>query len=95
MTPCEWPPNRSRPAGEPSLHEENNPIASILVRSNIVVTSLAAVPGAAEAGAALTGVKEVGEAVKNGQEVTHAGAAALAAGAAIAENQQAEGSESG
>jgi RHS repeat-associated protein len=52
--------------------------------SDIIVTALSVFPGAAEVGEAATGIKEVGEVVKTGQEALHAGATTLGAGAAVA-----------
>jgi RHS repeat-associated protein len=59
-----------------------------LEAGELFVTALAAAPGAAEGAVALTGVHAVGEVVKTGQEVLHAGATTLAAGAAYAEARQ-------
>jgi RHS repeat-associated protein len=56
--------------------------------AEIAVIVLSTAPGAAAAGEALTGIKEVGDVVKTGQEVMHAGAATLSAGAAVAEARQ-------
>jgi hypothetical protein len=60
---------------------------------DIVVTAVPVVK-LGKAAAALTDVAEVGHAVKQGQEVLHAGAATLNAGAAVAEAQHAAHNES-
>ena len=61
-----------------------------LETGDLVVTALSIVPGGAEAGIALTGVKEVGQVVHAGQEVMHAGASAMGAEAALAEKKQSQ-----
>lgn len=60
---------------------------------DLAVLAISAVPGAGQAGAALTGVKEVGDVIRTGQEVLHAGAATLATGAAAAEATLPQGSQ--
>jgi len=58
--------------------------------SEIVVTGVSLVPGAKAAGEALTGVKEVGEVLHQGQHALHAASSALEVGAVYLEKHEHE-----